>query len=195
MNRPTFLSVPFLPKQQYVPRRRAVCSASEETPLAAALPPTIQSTRAYLAARRPSAIEQQRLDELLALPIPPADAMLLLAARLGDIRTIEALLALPVPPDVNVQDGEGSTAAMRASSRGHVDCLKSLLGTGKVDLARTNNWGYDVCIYVGSVRSSLPNEHGQMAKLLVDAGVSDAEARAEKRWTQSPKLKTDMGQK
>ncbi len=110
--------------------------------------------------------------------------MLLLAARLGDYDTVSQLLASPTPPNVNVQDREGSTPAMRAASRGHVEVVRLLLNSGKVDLNITNNWGYDVCIYVGSVKNSMNAEYEQILGLL-----DDPRARAERRWTQRPKRK------
>lgn len=166
------------------------CSTEGGSVNAVQIPRTIESTRAYLAAARPAPVEQERLEAMLGIPMAPADAMLLLAARLGDVATMEKLLALDSAPDVNVQDTEGSTAAMRAASRGHVECLKLLLKTGKLDIMRTNNWNYDLNIYVGSVKNSYPVAYEEMIRLLSDYGVYDPRAGAEKRWTQKPSKKS-----
>lgn len=135
-------------------RHVAVCVASPALP---SLPPNPSSIRAYLHNRRPNdASELPRLTALLEFPVLAlSSVLLLLAARLGDADAIARLLKSgDLTLDVNVQDTEGSTAAMRASSRGHVDCLRLLLETGKVDTTLTNDWGYDVCIYVGTLTMS-----------------------------------------
>lgn len=67
---------------------------------------TVETTRTYLAARRPTPIEVERLEKILAVPTDPMDATLLIAAQLGDVDTVVKCLADGV--NVNMKDMEGS---------------------------------------------------------------------------------------
>lgn len=147
---------------------------------------TAAGAREYLARHRQGAPDVARLQALLDAGTPPEAAVLLLAARLGDAPVARAALAAGAPPAA--QDTEGSTPAMRAASRGHVEVLRVLLETGNAGLDVVNNWGYDTLIYAGSVRTSLPAAFAQMMAIFHEYGVEDPEAGAERRWTQAPKL-------
>lgn len=152
-------------------------------------PPDVTSAaaaRAYLARHRQGAPDVARLEALLDAGTSPPDTVLLLAARLGDLSAVRAALAAGAAPAVS--DTEGSTPAMRAASRGHVEVLRVLLETDAAGLEAVNHWGYSVEIYAGSVKLSLPSAYREMMALLREFGVEDPVERAERRWTQAPKL-------
>ncbi|GAB0493061.1 hypothetical protein MMPV_004333 [Pyropia vietnamensis] len=115
--------------------------------------------------------------------VTPAEAQLLLAARMGDAPTVASLVAAGVDP--NVPDAEGSTPLMRAASRGHVAAVATVLAApSAVHIAAVNNWGYDATIYLGSVRSSQPAAYAAIEALLGEAG-GDV-SRVALRWSQPP---------
>lgn len=130
------------------------------------------------------ASDKDRLRKLLDdRRVSPAEAQLLLAARMGDAPTVAALVGAGVDP--NVPDAEGSTPLMRAASRGHVDAVAAVLAApSAVDVAAVNAWGYDATIYLGSVRSSQPAAFATIEALLGGAG-GDV-SRVALRWSQPP---------
>jgi hypothetical protein len=182
----------FLAPALPLPRHQANLQTRRPFTTTACAPPpqnitTAAGARAYLSQHRQNAPDAARLAALLDAGTPPAAAVLLLAARLGDEPGAGVALAAGAPPAT--PDTEGSTPAMRAASRGHVAVLRLLLEAGGAGLLEVvNHWGYDAIIYAGSVRASLPAAYQEMMALFREYGVEDPEERAERRWTQAPKL-------
>ena len=70
----------------------------------------------------------------------------------NNLEKLQACIVLDV--DINTADDHGSTAAHKAAGKGHIEVIRVLAGTGKVDWNKVDNWGFSpfhVAIFFSNV--------------------------------------------